>query len=169
MPEHDYPFRFNIGFIIAEASGYSREIPLAIPKTSIEPDLDLQNVYGDIIFTRTSEGIFVQARIGAYIQSECGRCLDEFLYNCKTEFTELYTFPSHATADTELIVPPTGIVDLSPLVREYLVLAMPINPICKPDCKGLCPVCGENLNKNDHSHTEDVGDPRLAVLKSLLE
>lgn len=169
MSEHDNPFRFNIGFVIAEASGYSREIPLDIPKTIIEPDLDLQNVYGDIIFTRTSEGIFVQARIGAYIPSECGRCLEAFLYNCKTEFTELFTFPSHARSDTELIVPPTGIIDLGPLVREYLLLAMPINPVCKPDCKGLCPICGENLNKNDHIHTEEIQDPRLAVLKSLLE
>ena len=169
MNEHDHSFRFNIGFIIAEASGYSREMPLEIPKATIEPDLSLQNVYGDVIFTRTSEGIFVQARIGAYLQCECSRCLDPFLFNCKTEFSELYAFASHARADTELIVPPTGIIDLSSLVREYLLLEMPINPICMADCKGLCPVCGEKLNKNDHIHVEEIEDPRLAVLKTLLE
>jgi len=66
-------------------------------------------------------------------------------------------------------LPEDGHIDLSPLVREYMLLDIPIKPLCSTDCKGLCPVCGENLNETQCGHTTESIDPRLAVLKSLLE
>jgi len=51
-----------------------------------------------------------------------------------------------------LIMPEDGHIDIEPLVREYMVLEIPINPVCKPACKGLCPVCGEDLNQATCEH-----------------
>jgi uncharacterized protein len=81
----------------------------------------------------------------------------------------MYTFPSHAVEDTELILPDDFQIDLRPLLREYLTLEIPISPMCKPDCKGLCPICGENRNQTTCNHEVEPDDPRLAVLKTLLD
>jgi uncharacterized protein len=60
-------------------------------------------------------------------------------------------------------------IDLRPLVREYMLLSVPISPLCRPACLGLCPVCGENLNEISCTHEDDAVDPRLAKLKNLLD
>jgi uncharacterized protein len=81
----------------------------------------------------------------------------------------MYTFPANADKDTEMVLPDDLRIDLAPLIREYLHLDMPINPICKSDCKGLCPICGENLNQLSCNHNDEISDPRFAVLKTLLD
>ena len=60
-------------------------------------------------------------------------------------------------------------IDLAPLIREYALLDVPIKPICKPACKGLCPVCGEDLNQVDCGHHRDAEESPFSVLKDLLE
>jgi uncharacterized protein len=65
-------------------------------------------------------------------------------------------------------VPENGKIDLEPFIREEMILAIPIGPLCSEDCKGLCPICGEDLNESSCSHEELPVDPRLSVLKTLL-
>jgi uncharacterized protein len=69
----------------------------------------------------------------------------------------------------EQLLPSDGSIDLTPIIRDYAVLDIPISQVCKPDCKGLCPVCGANLNEGDCGHRQESIDPRLAGLKALLE
>ena len=64
----------------------------------------------------------------------------------------MYAFSTRSTSDSNLLVPEDGNIDLEWLVREYLLVEVPISPLCKPDCKGLCSVCGENLNLNVCEH-----------------
>jgi uncharacterized protein len=71
--------------------------------------------------------------------------------------------------DTEMIYPEDGQVDLAPVVREYLLLEMPINPVCKADCRGLCPICGNDLSQERCDHGSDPIDPRMSILKTLLD
>jgi uncharacterized protein len=85
------------------------------------------------------------------------------------EFSELYAFSIKTAGDTGLMLPEDGHIDLAPLLREYMLLEVPINPLCHPECRGLCPVCGEILGEEDHHHEEDMIDPRLARLKALLD
>ena len=59
------------------------------------------------------------------------------------------------------------VIDLDPLVREQLVLSLPAYPVCREDCKGLCPVCGANLNERECGCDRHVPDPRWAGLKSI--
>ncbi|MCH7481045.1 MAG: DUF177 domain-containing protein [Chloroflexi bacterium] len=79
------------------------------------------------------------------------------------------TQDSRSITESELLVPDNHIIELGPLVREYLVLDMPINPLCKPDCLGLCADCGKNLNDSPHVHDEASVDPRFSALQDLLK
>ena len=95
--------------------------------------------------------------------------LNELEQQLNVDFTELYAFSGPTLSETDLKLPEDGKIDLAPLVREYMLLDIPINPVCTPECKGFCSFCGERLTENPHSHDEVVIDPRLAVLKELLE
>lgn len=105
----------------------------------------------------------------ATLQAECVRCLIELLQTLKIDFTELYAFSLRSVSESGLILPEDGHIDLAPLVREYMLLEIPINPVCRADCLGLCPTCGENLNEDPHEHGGETIDPRLANLKDLLK
>jgi uncharacterized protein len=165
---HD-ALRLNVGFIIHETVGYSRDFPIELPLVRIPPDLELIDLVGVLRVTRTAQGLLVQGKLAASSLAECGRCLEGFSQPLRIDFTELYAFNANSATDSSLFVPDTGKIDLAPVVREEMLLAFPINPLCRPDCKGLCAVCGENQNRITCNHTEDVVDNRLETLKALLE
>lgn len=109
----------------------------------------------------------MQSKAHAMLEAECVRCLDTFLQPLDIDFTELYAFSDRTASDLGLILPEDGKIDLVPLLREYMTLEIPISPFCRPDCKGLCPICGENMNYTTCNHDPDTIDPRLVVLKTL--
>jgi uncharacterized protein len=111
----------------------------------------------------------LQVELQTVTELECVRCLTTYQQPLKINFTELYAFSQRYVTDSGLLMPETGIIDLGPVMREYAVLEIPISPLCKPECKGLCPICGNNLNESTCNHENDSGDPRLATLKSLLD
>ncbi len=163
------PLRLNVGFIAHQGIGYSRDFDFDIPDLRLPPDLTLHGLTGLARFTRTPQGLLAQVKMHAMLQTECVRCLDPFYQLLDIEFTELYAFSERFVTESELILPEDGHIDLEPLVREYMLLEIPISPLCRPDCKGLCPICGGNLNKENCNHDANTGDPRLASLKSLLK
>ena len=169
MSKLSNPFRLNVGFIAHQSIGYRRDFDFEFAKIFLPPDLSLENLRGIASVSRTSEGLLIQVKITTSIQASCVRCLEDFGQPLEVDFTELYTFATHALPSTELIYPENGQIDLGPLVREYLTIEIPINPICKNDCKGLCPVCGGNLNQSPCDHEPEAIDPRFSVLKSLLD
>ncbi len=129
----------------------------------------MNNLCGSVRVTRTPQGILLQAEFKAQTTLECVRCLTEFQQSLDINFTELYAFSKRYVTDSGLLMPETGIIDLAPVMREYIVLEIPISPLCRPDCKGLCPICGNNLNESTCNHEGESGDPRLASLKKLLD
>jgi uncharacterized protein len=163
------PLRLNVGFVVAQSAGFSRDFPFDIPQISVPPDLRLNSLNGLVRATRTPQGILLQADFHTQIDLECVRCLTDFQQTLAFNFTELYAFSQRYVTDSGLLMPETGIIDLSPVIREYVLLEIPISPLCRPDCKGLCPICGNNLNESTCFHEEESGDPRLAALKSLLK
>ena len=162
-------FRLNVGFIIHETVGYSREFEIETPAVNLSPDLTLTNVYGIVRISRTAQGLLLQAKMRAESQSECGRCLEPFVQSLEVDFTELYAFSRNSVTESGLLVPETGVIDLSPIIREEMLLAFPLKPICQPDCRGLCPICGENRNLTTCDHIEETVDSPLIVLRTLLE
>jgi uncharacterized protein len=163
------PFLLNVGFIVSQSAGFSREFTFDLEQVSLPPDLPLQNLLGTCKVTRTPQGLLVQANMQAELTLECARCLTDYPQLLKIEFAELYAFSQRSVTDSGLIMPESGRIDLEPLVREYMLLEIPINPQCRPDCAGLCPICGKYLNEKPHTHYDEPGDPRLAELISLLD
>jgi uncharacterized protein len=163
------PLRLNVGFVVAQSAGFSRDFPFDIPHINIPPDLRLNGLVGLVRVTRTPQGILLQAEFRTVIDLECVRCLADFQQTQKFSFTELYAFSQRYMTDSGLLMPETGIIDLTPVLREYVLLEIPISPLCRPDCKGLCPICGNNLNESTCYHEDEPGDPRLASLKLLLK
>jgi uncharacterized protein len=161
--------RLNVGFIIHESVGYSRDFPFEFPSITLKPDLALKDLSGTARVTRTHQGLLVQVVMTAATGYECVRCLEDFYQRLEIDVVELYAFTLNSRTDSGLMVPETGLLDLESLVREEMLLAIPINPICRPDCEGLCPICGENLNETQCSHEYEEVDSRLSVLKALLD
>ena len=169
MSDPHSPLRLNVGFVVAQSAGFIRDFPLEIPQINLPPDLRLTELVGEIKVTRTPQGILLQASLQTYTELECVRCLTSIQQPLKISFTELYAFSQRFATESGLLMPESAIIDLAPVLREYAVLEIPISPLCKPDCKGLCPICGNNLNDSTCHHDDDSGDPRLASLKSLLD
>jgi uncharacterized protein len=153
---HDrFPLRINVGFLINAPISTSREISFDLPAISLGSELNLQKLNGTVELTRTPKGILIQAGFSTSIPAECVRCLDEFDLPLKTEFNELYAFHTNSVTESGLIVPEDANIDLQPLVREFLLIEVPIKMVCRPDCQGLCTVCGENLNHQLCEHQSE--------------
>lgn len=154
--------RINIGFIVHEELGYSREFEFEFPELTLESDLQLTNLTATAKFSRTRQGLILEMSAQALTPLQCARCLDMFDQKLSSLFTELFAFDERSTDEAELTVPKDGVIDLAPLLREYLILEIPIKPICKPDCSGI-------QTEEDGDQTEEYIDPRLAPLKDLLD
>jgi uncharacterized protein len=160
--------RLNVGFLINQSVGSSRDFYFDIPSLFFEPELALINLTGTARVSRTTQGLLVQIEMQALNQVDCVRCLNSFEQLLRTDFTELFTFSFKSVSESGLILPEDGYIDLGPLVREYMLLEIPINPLCSEDCHGICPVCGEAQGEHVHQHEQQSIDPRLEILKTLL-
>lgn len=117
--------------------------------------------------SRTPQGLLVEGVFQGDIRLECVRCLNEYIQPLHWEFTELYAFTRDNMTDSGLLVPEDAHLDLQPLVRDFGLLEIPIKPLCRPDCRGLCPECGQNLNVRDCGHRPEADSP-FSLLKDLL-
>lgn len=167
MPNPRKPFRINVGFIIHEETGYSHEIPFELDKVKLD-DLELRNFVGSIHIGRTPQGLIVQGKFSGESKLECVRCLNEFVFALNWEITELYAFNKKSVSESELLVPDDAHIDLAPLLREYALLEVPINPLHSRDCKGLCIECGQDLNVRDCGHSQVEDDSPFSKLRDLL-
>ena len=161
------PLRLNIGFLINTPIGTSRDFNFDYEKMVLGDDLTVEDFKGTAIFDRTPQGLLLQGKFSARTELECVRCLEAFSQPLAWSFTDLYAFTQRSISESNLLVPEDGQIDLAPLLREYALLEVPISPVCKEDCKGLCPVCGENLNRADCGHSPESTSP-FAALKDLL-
>lgn len=116
----------------------------------------------------------IRGMVTAPLKLTCSRCLEEFLYLLEGEFERIAVsadakIRNHMTGDDTYLLAEEGSADLSQAIEEVLVLNIPMVPLCRENCSGLCPVCGQNLNFGTcHCSRDDVIDPRLEKLKDLL-
>jgi uncharacterized protein len=150
LPRH--ALRINVGFLLNAQIGYSRDIHFDFPQIKFEDDLELNQFNGLVRVSRTPQGILVQSEFKGNTETQCSRCLKDITITLRCEFSDLYAFKNRSTTDSDLVLRDDANIDLEDLAREYLVIETPISPICEPDCKGLCPVCGENLNLTTCEH-----------------
>ncbi len=134
-------------------------------------------VRGTIELLNTGEGISARGRARATVVLDCSRCLRP--HNVPLDITvdeicsldQIEDWQAGPASDDEQCPVPIcdgEVVDLSELVRQLLILSVPPRSLCQPDCRGLCPQCGQNLNEAQcECHQREV-DPRLVSLKRLL-
>jgi uncharacterized protein len=136
---------------------------IAVPKGArIELDMLLESVV---------EGVLVSGTAVAPVEGECARCLDPISTednDVEVEFTELFAYPDSMTEETtdedEIHRLVDDKVDLEPVVRDAVVLALPAAPLCREDCPGLCPECGGRWADLGPDHRHETIDPRWAAL-----
>ncbi|MEZ0366708.1 DUF177 domain-containing protein [Mycobacterium sp. pUA109] len=128
-------------------------------------DLDLQ-------VQSVSEGVLVTGTVSAPTAGECARCLTPLTGHVEVELTELFAYPNSATDATteedELGRVVDDAVDLEQPVIDAVGLELPLSPLCRPDCPGLCPECGVPLATAEPDHHHDQIDPRWAKLAGML-
>jgi uncharacterized protein len=123
----------------------------------------------DLRMESVVEGVLVSGTVTAAVAGDCARCLGPFADRLTVDVQELFAYADSATEatteDDEVSHLVGDHLDLEPVVRDALVLALPLSPLCREDCRGLCPDCGEALDQlpADHAHTAPV-DPRWAAL-----
>jgi len=163
LPRH--PLRINVGFLLNAPLGYSRDIHFDFPTIRFEQD-EYAGFSGVARVNRTPQGVLAVCEFDATVTLECVRCLKAFDLPLRSEFSDLFAFDKRSMTESELLIPDDGNIDLEPLVREYLLIEVPISPVCRPDCKGLCEECGDDLNQRPHRHEAAV-DQRFAKLEKL--
>ena len=138
---------------------------LRVPERSeVELDLRLEAVM---------EGVLVTGTATAALEGECVRCLEPISDDVEVTFQELYVYddqrhvPTDEAEDDGVSRLEDDLVDLEPLLRDAVVLALPFQPLCEDDCPGLCPECGARLADDpDHAHEAAI-DPRWGRLQEL--
>jgi uncharacterized protein len=169
MPTPRKPLRLNVGFLVNSDVGVSNEFPFDFEKIKVADDLELRGFRGSAIVGRTPQGLLVSGEFECTFKVECVRCLREFDTTVSWEMTELFAFNEKSVTESGLILPDDAQINLAPLIRDYALTEVPISPVCKPDCKGLCPTCGQDLNKKDCGHRADTNDSPFSALKDLLK
>lgn len=133
----------------------------------------------DLMLTNAGEGILATGILTTHVVGTCDRCLSPAEFDVSGEVDEYYLFEEPEDTgdddDDELdfsLVSADNTIDLSGALLSTLVMETPFVVLCRPDCKGLCPVCGANLNEEDCGHAAQIEEDRLkaspfAVLASL--
>ena len=115
-------------------------------------------------------------RVQTVLELPCGRCLESFTWPVDATFDLRYQPHADNAGDGEREIEEDDLatafyedqtIDLGQLTREQFYLSLPLKPLCREDCRGLCPVCGTNLNRDSCDCKREWEDPRLAVLKTL--
>lgn len=125
-------------------------------------------VQGEI--TNTGQACRIHGMVKGGKSFVCDRCLGHF---CKEEsyvFDEEVQWEGGAACDgTALLTAESETIDIEALVRDTILSAQPLNNICRPDCRGLCPKCGADLNQGECGCDRFVPDPRFSALQQLLK
>jgi uncharacterized protein len=131
-------------------------------------DIDL-----DLRLESVMEGVLVSGTATVSLTGECGRCLEPVTDTLAVDLQELFAYPESTTDETadedETARMEGDFLDLEPTLRDAVVLALPLTPLCREDCSGLCAECGERLDDLPEDHSHGAPDPRWSGLQDLID
>lgn len=175
-----HELQFNVAQLLKEATGATRThyISSKLLKKLDDDVTLLSPISGEVRFLRTGSDILVTGTLETTLQKDCGRCLTQFSTPVSFELEEQFYPTIDITTGVALPPPPEGedeanqideqhTLDLLEVIRQDLLLESDGILYCSPDCKGLCPQCGENLNINSCTCEEEEIDSRWAGLLAL--
>jgi uncharacterized protein len=158
---------------LAVGESHRQQVPLALVPFTVggqryEPVP--ARVDGDLSVTRLASGMLFDLRFSAEAFGPCQRCLEEARVTLDAGSREYHAHQPEPEAEDEMITPylQGDLLDVDRWAEDALVLSMPPKVLCREDCAGLCPSCGQNLNDGSCSCTVEVHDERWAKLKDLL-
>ena len=161
------PFVLSVADLLRRP-GHRRTLELRAPidaltsaGTVVEPGDDVDMSVG---LEAIPEGVVADGRISAPWRAECRRCLKAVTGRVDVDFRELFE-RSPREGETYLLAHEQ--IDLALLIREALLLALPLAPLCAPACQGICPTCGADLNEGSCDCPPAGHDPRWAALDDL--
>ena len=167
---------YNVSQLLKEPIGSDRVFSITEGELS-ESGHPQDNATGAVRLVRTHHGIWVQGDLTVMMNLECGRCLEGFKESLDLEIDEEF-FPEvdvktgrlvHAPDDWEgFYIGTDHILDLSEATRQSALATLPLKPLCKPDCVGICDMCGSNRNLNNCDCYANFIDPRWSALRSLI-
>ncbi len=162
--------KVNLSEFIHAKPGSRETITFDLDNITIN-DLDLGYVKGKLHFTRVAYGILVEGKLNTTVKTECNRCLTLFYVPVLVELDDVISLPgADLTPERPVRVAEDGWADLAPLIREYAWLGLPVKPLCSPNCKGICPNCGGNINLGECVCDSNAPiDPRWEVLRALVD
>ena len=139
-------------------------------------DDSLRDLAGTLEMLRTDKGLLVTAQLHATVASQCSRCLSDLSLAVTIAFQEEFLPTADPSTGEPLPIPEDTdaflidskqMLDLREVVHQYRVMVEPIQPICQPNCLGLCPHCGYNLNDGPCGCPKEEGDSRWAALAEI--
>ena len=168
--------KLQVGYLLSEGPGNSKVAPICLPqRLQVANDLFLESLTGDLVLTRTKEGILIQGTLRVVHARQCDRCLEAIDHVFELGVAELFASPPDAN-NSVFSVDSSGEIDLAPLLREEVLIEEGYRTVCRAECRGLSAESGANLNHEEETLLVDAApleddlaiDPRLAVLKQLL-
>jgi uncharacterized protein len=170
------PLTYNVAGLLGEPVGSTRDYIVSGDTLDLGEDLrQADPIEGTIHLGRTNRGLLVRGDLRTSLDEECSRCLRSIEVPLELHIEEeaLPSIDLHTGLPIDTASDPEALrlndhheLELEPAIREAILLAEPIAPLCEPDCPGLCAICGERLTGGPHEHPEDDIDPRLEVLKA---
>ena len=175
-PSTDGPFTWNVSGLLADGVGADRTYDISGATIDLPDELELAGpIAGQVRLKRTNRGILADARLDTSLAGECARCLRPLTTPIDIRLEEEYLpsidfqtgRPADIGAEPEALrLSDHHELDLEPSIRDAILLAEPIAPLDRPDCPGLCSVCGLPLDEGEHDHPDDDIDPRLEALRA---
>ena len=157
---------FNVSQLLREEVGASRRYDL-------DPEENLH--HGHVELIRTPGGILVRCEARVELEAECSRCLTPFGYLADIAFEEVYAQQVDLSTGRKVtpddpdsfLIGMDNTIDISEAVRQYSELAAEMQPLCRPDCPGICPVCGTDMGIAPCQCDRTPMDPRWEALVAL--
>ncbi|MCC7355817.1 MAG: DUF177 domain-containing protein [Anaerolineae bacterium] len=170
--------QYNVAQLLKEPIGSTRSYPVHADIADLDPELPvIRPLTGEVRFLRTQSGVLVEGDLSTEVGLACSRCQEPLTARLELEIEEEYrptidVLTGRRLAmeeeDRALWIDAHHILDLTEVVRQGLFILLPMHPLCRPECKGLCPVCGQNWNEGPCDCAERESDPRWSLLKELL-
>jgi uncharacterized protein len=171
---------FNVAQLLRDTVGAYRSVEAIVALRELTPDLEgvsASVLSGPARLMHTNTGILVQGKFRAQMQMSCARCLEPVAVPLEVVVEELFTPTidiltgksiTPEEEDQALWINERHILDLSEVTRQGVLLAAPMSVICREDCRGLCPNCGQNLN-DGQCNCKPEPDARWGPLLNLLD
>ena len=172
------PFLVNVAGLLADEVGSERLLRIDDASIALPDDLTLAlPISGRVRLVHENRGILADVSLGTALAGECSRCLRPLVTPLEIRFREEYLPTLDLTTGRRLPTDeePEALrltehheLDLEPSIRDAILLGEPIAPLDRPDCPGLCIVCGLPMDEGIHDHPTDDVDPRLEALRAFL-